>query len=51
MWKNNGPVMLVSYCPKTNKNVLLVSAAYSEPDLCEQAHKKPVVIDFNNTQR
>ena len=27
MWKNNSPVMIVSYCPKPNKNVLLVSTA------------------------
>ena len=24
MWKNNSPVMIVSYCPKPNKKVLLV---------------------------
>ena len=44
MWKNSSPVMLVPYWPKANKTVLLVS------NLCEQIHKKPVVIDFYNSQ-
>ena len=46
-WKYNSPVMIVSYCPKPNKNVLLVStAAHGEPDICEAPHKNPMVIDF-----
>ena len=36
MSKNNSPVRIVSYCPKPNKNDLLVSTAHSEPDLCEE---------------
>ena len=46
MWKNNSPVTIVSYCPKPNKNVLLASTAYSEPDLCEALHQKPVIVEF-----
>ena len=41
MWKNNIPVIIVSYCPKPNKNVLLVSTAHGEPDICDAPHKKP----------
>ena len=51
MWKKNSPVMIVSYCPKPNKDVLLVSAAHGEPDICDASHKKPMVIDFYNCQR
>lgn len=51
MWKNSSLVMIVSYCPKPNKNVLLVSTEGSESDLCEALHKKPVVIDFYNSQK
>ena len=51
MRKNNSPVMIVSYCPKPNKNVLLVSTAHGEPDICDAPHKKPMVIDFYNSQR
>ena len=43
--------MLVPHSPKSNKNVLLVSTAHREPHLCEQADKKPIAIDFNNTQQ
>ena len=51
MWKNNSPVMIVSYCPKPNKNVLLVSTGHGEPDICDAPHRKPMVIDFYNSQR
>ena len=51
MWKNNSPVMIVSYCPKPNKNILLVLTAHGEPDICDAPHKKPMVIDFYNSQR
>ena len=37
--------------PKTNKNVPLVSTAHGELDICDAAHKKPVVVDFYNSQR
>ena len=43
--------MIVSHCSKPNKNVLLVSAAHDEPDICDAPHKKPIVIDFYNSQR
>ena len=51
MWKNNSPVMIVSYCPKPNKKVLLVSIGHGEPDICDAPHRKPIVIDFYNSQR
>ena len=51
MWKNNSPVMIVLYCPKPNKNALLVSTAHSESDFGKTLHKKPVLIDFYNSQR
>ena len=51
MLKNNSLVIIVSYCPKPNKNVLLVLTVHSEPDLCEDLHNKPVDIDFHNSQR
>ena len=44
-------ILLVPYCPKPIKNVLFVSTAHSEPDLYEQAHKKPIFFDFYNSQR
>ena len=43
-------VQILSYCPKPNKNVLLVSTAHSEPDFCEALYNKPVVIDFYDSQ-
>ena len=43
--------MIVSYYPKPNKNVQLVSTAHGEPDICDVPHKKPTVIDFYNSQR
>ena len=51
LWKNNSPVMIGLYCPKPNKNVLLVLTANVEPDICDAPHKKPMVIDFCNSQR
>ena len=51
MWKNNSPVMIVPYSLKPDKNVLLVSTAHGEPDICDAPHKKPIVIDFYNSQR
>ena len=51
MLKNNSLVMVVSYCPKPNRNVLLVPTEHSELDLCEALHKKSVIIDFYNSQR
>ena len=41
--------MMLSDCPKRNKNILLVSAALNKPDLREVLHKKAVVIDFYNS--
>lgn len=51
MWKNNSPVMIVLYFPKANKNILLVSIAHTEPNLCEKPHRKLVFIDFYNSQQ
>ena len=51
MLKNNSLVMVVSYCPKPNRNVLLVPTEHSKLDLCEALHKKSVIIDFYNSQR
>ena len=52
MWKNNSIIIImISYCRKPNKNVLLVSIAQSKQDFCEALHKKTVVIDFYNSQR
>ena len=51
MCKNNITVMIVLYCPKLNKNVLLVSTEPGEPGICDAPHKKPMVIDFYNSQR
>ena len=51
MWKNNIPVVIVLYCPKLNKNILLVSTAHGEPDICDALHKKPTMIDFYSSQR
>ena len=51
MLKNNSLVMVVSYCTKPNRNVLLVPTEHSELDLCEALHKKSVIIDFYNSQR
>lgn len=42
--------MIVKYCMKPNKNVLLVSTAHREPDVSKEAHQKPVSIDFYNSQ-
>ena len=50
-WKNNSPVMIAQYRPKSNKNVLLVSTAHGEPDICNAPHKKTMVIDCYNNQR
>ena len=44
-------MMIASQCPKPNKNVVLVSRAYSELDLCEVLHKKPVVEFYNSQGR
>lgn len=46
IWKNNSPVVIVSNCSKPNKNFSLVPTTHSE-----EAHKKHLVIDFNNCQR
>ena len=51
IWKNNSPVIIVLFCPKPNKNVLLVSTAHGKLDICDAPHKKPTVIDFYNSQR
>ena len=51
LWKNNIPVMIGLYCPKPNKNVLLALTAFGELDICDAPHKKPMKIDFYNSQR
>ena len=35
LWKNSSLVMIVSYYPKPNRNVLLVTTAHGEPDICD----------------
>ena len=43
--------MIGLYCPKPNKNVLLALTAFGELDICDAPHKKPMKIDFYNSQR
>lgn len=39
VWKSNCPIMIVSYYPKPNKNVLLASTAHGEPGVVEVTSK------------
>lgn len=48
MWKSNIPVMIVLYCLKPNKKLLLVSTTHVEPDICDAPHKKAMLMDFYN---
>ena len=41
-WKNVNPVMLVSYVPKTGKNVLLISTGPEDADICPEPHKRNI---------
>ena len=44
--------MAVSYVPKENQNVLLITTAHDSDDILNNTRKKkPVVIDFYNSQR
>ena len=43
--------MLVSYCPKKSRNVLLVTSANYQPTCSDQKHKKPDDILLYNDQR
>ena len=43
--------VLEVYWPKPTNNVLLISTARSEWDLGEVVHKKPVAIEFYNSER
>ena len=46
LWKINSSVTIVWYCPKPNENVLPSLTAHGKPDVYEEAHKKPVDIEF-----
>ena len=50
-WLQNTSLMLVSYYPKKNKPVLLVTTAHDQPTLDGNAKKKPEAILFYNEQR
>ena len=52
VWKKDSPVMAVSYVPKENQNVLLITTAHDTDGILNNTQKKkPVVIDFYNSQR
>jgi Transposase IS4 len=40
----SGPIMMLSYVPNANKNVLLVSTQHDQPDISQRADRKPEVI-------
>ena len=50
-WKENSPVMCLSYVPKRNKNVLLITTAHDQPITDGGAKKKPEAVLFYNEQR
>ncbi|XDV54752.1 hypothetical protein PO909_022975 [Leuciscus waleckii] len=42
---------LVSYCPRKNKNVLLMSTLHRDAAISSQDHKKPqIILDYNKTK-
>lgn len=41
---------LVSYKPKKNKNVLLVSSLYYDNNIDEETKKPEIIIEYNNTK-
>uniref|UniRef100_A0A9J8C7C7 PiggyBac transposable element-derived protein domain-containing protein n=1 Tax=Cyprinus carpio carpio TaxID=630221 RepID=A0A9J8C7C7_CYPCA len=42
---------LVSYCPRKNKNVLLMSTLHRDDKVSDKDHKKPeIILDYNHTK-
>ncbi|XP_052463478.1 piggyBac transposable element-derived protein 4-like [Carassius gibelio] len=42
---------LVSYCPRKNKNVLLMSTFHRDAKVSDKDHKKPeIILDYNQTK-
>nr|XP_022901965.1 piggyBac transposable element-derived protein 4-like [Onthophagus taurus] len=41
---------LVSYKPKKNKNVLLISSGHHDDSIAEKSHKPNMILDYNNTK-
>ncbi|RXN25337.1 piggyBac transposable element-derived 4-like protein [Labeo rohita] len=42
---------LVSYCPRKNKNVLLMSTLHRDDQVSDKDHKKPeIILDYNHTK-
>ncbi|KAK7120985.1 hypothetical protein R3I94_020837 [Phoxinus phoxinus] len=42
---------LVSYCPRKNKNVLLMSTLHRNAEISSKEHKKPeIILDYNKTK-
>ncbi len=42
---------LVSYCPRKNKNVLLMSTFHRDDKVSDKDHKKPeIILDYNHTK-
>ncbi|XP_051765771.1 piggyBac transposable element-derived protein 4 isoform X2 [Ctenopharyngodon idella] len=42
---------LVSYCPRKNKNVLLMSTFHRDAEISSKDHKKPqIILDYNQTK-
>lgn len=50
-WKVDSPVMAVSYVPKPGRNVIILSTAHNEQEVMDDSKKKPICIDFYNSQR
>ena len=50
-WKVDSPVMVVSYVPKPRENVIVLSTAHNRDEVVDDLQKKPVCIDFYNSQR
>ena len=51
MWKKDSPVMFLSYIPKKNKNVLMISTEHNEPTISTDYRSKPEAVLFYNEQR
>ena len=50
-WENNSPTLIVSYCLKPDRKVLLMLTVHSKCDVCNETQKISIVIDFCNRQR
>ena len=51
MWKKDSPVMFISYIPKKNKNVLMITTEHDKPKVGTDYRHKPEAIMFYNEQR